>query len=194
RRVAALLRDDDCEGAGSIHLVGREPFWDEAALPFSFAGGGTVCHLVPQAGFRRESLAGSEDERLLIVDCPDEEGWLVPQDIVSDWMARHVNCAPLDDLLLAHPLYEYLTKPDEEGRSRGGRAVLAQWSPGFPNLAALYPPEFLPGDEEAPRINRDRAAYAGAVVDLLEQLERTFQPVEMELGLRFCGARETESA
>lgn len=185
--IAAVLQRPDCQGAGSIHLAAPEPFYDEAALPFKLLGGGTVFHVLPSKGFRRENLAGSADERLLVVDCPDEEGWLVPESIVHDWMARHITCPDLDDLLLAHPLYEYLTRPDEEGHSRGGRAVLAQWSPGFPNMATLYAPEFLPDDAEAPRVNRDRKAYANAVVDLLQRLEEAFRLDEVEVAVRFGG-------
>ena len=185
RQVAQLLHEPHCQGVGNIHLVCERDFYDETALPYSFAGGGTVCHLIPRDGFAKEALAGSEDEKLLVVDCPDEPGWLVCEDIVRDWMARNVHCPALEDLLLSHPLYEYLTKPDEEGRSRGGRAVLVHWSPGFPNLASLYPPEFLPEDDEAPKVNRDRATYAKALVDLLEKVEASFPMVEIEVGLRY---------
>jgi len=150
-------------------------------------GGGTVVHVVPDAGFRKEGLAGSADERLLIVDCPDDEGWLVPEDILADWMNRNVSCPDLEDLILAHPLYEYLTALDDEGHSRGGmRGELVQWAPGVPNMASVYAPEFLPDDEEAPAINRDRDAYAEAVADLLRQFEANFRPVEIEVGVRFA--------
>lgn len=185
-RLRELLRDPACDGAGSIHLVATEPFYDEAELPFRLAGGGTVFRLVAQPGFSREALAGSGDERLVIVDCPDDEGWMVPEGIVRDWMARHVNSPRLDDLLLSHPLYEYLTRPDDEGRSRGGRAVLAQWTPGIPTHASLYPPEFLPDDAEAPHVNHDRRAYAAAVVDLVERLERELDLEELEVAVRFA--------
>lgn len=187
RDVARLLRDPACSGAGPIQLLAKDDFYDEEDLPFLLLGGGSVVHIVPDAGFRKESLAGSEDERLLIVDCPDDEGWLVPEDIVADWLARHVSCPPLEDLILSHPLYEYLTAPDEEGRSRGGhRGELVQWAPGIPNLASVYAPEWLPDDPDAPAVNREREAYSMAVQDLLEQLERSFDLLELELGLRFA--------
>ncbi len=165
--------------------MGREPFYDEASLPFRLEGGGTVFRLVPERGFRRESLAGSEDERLVIVDCPDAEGWLVSADVVAEWMARTVRHPVLEELLASHPLYAYLTQPDEEGLSRGGRVPLVQWSPGFPTLASLEPPEFLPDDDEAPRVNRDRSAYTDAVEDLLARIEREIRPLEVEVGIRF---------
>jgi hypothetical protein len=183
--LGTLLRNPLCQGCGAIQLVAGQPFWDEEELPFLFEGGGTVCHLLPDAGFRQESLAGSEDERLLIVDCPGDEGWLVPEDIVADWMARNVTHPALDDLLLSHPLYEYLTRNDEEGHSRGGRGELVQWAPGIPTAASLYPPEFLPNDPDAPAVNRDRATYAEAVLDLLRQLHERFDLIEVEVGVRF---------
>lgn len=184
-RLAALLRDPACQGCGPIQLVAREAFWDETELPFIFEGGGTVAHILPEAGFRKESLAASPDERLLIVDAPDADGWLVPEDFVSDWMARNISVAALDDLMLAHPLYEYLTQMDDEGHSRGGRGELVQWAPGVPTIASLYAPEFLPNDKEAPAVNREREAYADAVIDLLKQLDERFDLLEIELGLRF---------
>ncbi|HUR62709.1 MAG TPA: hypothetical protein VM286_10155 [Candidatus Thermoplasmatota archaeon] len=183
-KLAALLRDPFCQGCGPIHLVSAEPFWDEGTLPFLLEGGGTVCHLLPDEGFTRASLASSEDEALLIVECPDAAGWLAPQDIVADWMARHVTHPGLDDLLLAHPLYEYLTQTDEDGHSRSP-APLVQWVPGVPTLATLHAPEFLPSDKDAPAVNRDRATYAEAVLDLLDQLDDRFDLVEVEVGLRF---------
>jgi hypothetical protein len=181
--LAALLRNGLCQGCGPLHLVAREPFWPEDSLPFLLEGGGTVCHLVPDAGFRKESLAGSEDERLLIADCPDAPGWLAPQEVVASWMSRNVSNAALDDLLLSHPLYEYLTQTDEEGHSRGP-APLVQWMPGVPTLATVAAPEFLPGDPEAPEVNRDRAAYAEAVLDLLRKLDERFDLLEVEVPLR----------
>ncbi|MCA1810641.1 MAG: hypothetical protein LC623_01355, partial [Halobacteriales archaeon] len=183
RSLAAVLRSPLCQGCGPLHLVGREPFWREDALPFLLEGGGTVCHLLPDQGFTKESLAASEDERLLIVDCPDAPGWLAPQEIVSSWMARHVTNPALDDLLLSHPLYEYLTQTDEEGHSRGP-APLAQWVPGVPTLATVVAPEFLPHDRDAPKVNRDRAAYAEAVLDLLRQLDERFDLMEVEVPVR----------
>ncbi len=183
--LARLLRHPDCQGAGPIQLLAETDFYDEDDLPFIVAGGGTVLHVLPDAGFRKENLAGSEDERLLIVDCPDEDGWLVPDDIIADWMNRNISCPDLEDLILAHPLYEYLTRLDEEGHSRGGRrGELVQWAPGLPNLASVYAPEFLPADEEAPRVNRDKEAYAEGVADLLRQLEAAFAPAEFEVGVR----------
>lgn len=186
---AALLRPA-CAGTGPIQVLSRREFYDEDALPFLILGGGTVLHILPDPGFREENLAGTEDERLMIRACPGEEGWLVPEDIIGDWMARHVSCAELEDLLLSHPLYEYLTRPDEKGHSRGGhRGFLVQWAPGIPTLASLYAPEFLPDDEEAPAVNRERAAYADAVVDLLGQLEAAFELEQVEVGLRFTPPR-----
>lgn len=187
RQVAELLKHPLCQGAGPIQLVARKAFWEEGDLPFRFEGGGSVCRIVPDRGFPKESLAGSEDERLLIVDCPDDDGWLVPEDVVADWMARNVTCEELDDLLLSHPLYEYLTATDDEGHSRGGRGELVQWAPGIPTLANIYPPEFLPDDASAPKVNRDREAYAAAVVDLLVTLLGRFDVDEVELGLRMSG-------
>jgi hypothetical protein len=181
--LAALLRNPLCQGCGPLHLVAREPFWDEADLPFLLEGGGTVCHLLPDDGFRKESLAASEDERLLVADCPDAPGWLAPQEVVASWMARNVTNPALDDLLLSHPLYEYLTQTDEEGHSRGP-APLVQWVPGVPTLATVAAPEFLPSDRDAPEVNRDRAAYADAVLDLLRMLDERFDLVEAEVPLR----------
>ncbi|HEX2066591.1 MAG TPA: hypothetical protein VHI93_07245 [Candidatus Thermoplasmatota archaeon] len=183
RSLAALLRNPLCQGCGPIHLVASEPFWREDILPFLLEGGGTVCHLLPDPGFRKESLAGSEDERLLIADCPDAPGWLAPQDVVAAWMARNVTNPALDDLLLSHPLYEYLTQTDEEGHSRGP-APLVQWMPGVPTLATVAPPGFLPTDREAPAVNRVRAAYAEAVLDLLRRLDERFDLLEVEVPVR----------
>lgn len=186
RDVVPLLRHPRCQGTGPIQLVARQEFYDEGALPFELAGVGSVMHLIPEAGFPKESLAGTEDELLLIVDCPDDEGWLVPEEIVAGWMNRNIDRPDLEDLVLAHPLYEYLTQPDEDGNSRGGhRGDLLQWTPGVPTVVNVYAPEFLPNDPHAPTVNRDRAAYADAVRDLLEQLESEFDLVEVELGLRF---------
>jgi len=180
------LLDARCQGAGAIQIIGSEPFYEEDSLPFRFEGGGVVAHVIPDRGFRKEALAGSPDERLLIVDCPDDEGWLCPDDIVAEWMARNISVPALDDLLLSHPLYEYLTKPDEDGNSRGGaRGELIQWAPGMATIASLSAPEFLPNDEEAPAINRDRTRYATAVLDLVERLENSFNLLEVEVGLRF---------
>ena len=46
------------------------------------------------------------------------------------------------------------------------------------------PPEFLPTDKEAPEVNRDRAAYAEAVLDLLAQLDKRFDLLEVEVPVR----------
>lgn len=190
--LARLLKHPDCLGCGPIQLLADDSFYDEDELPFTLEGGGIVLRIVPDVGFRKESLAGSEDERLLIVDCPDDDGWLVPEDILADWMNRNVSCPDLEDLLIAHPLYEYLTRPDDEGRSRGGhRGELVQWAPGLPSLASLYAPEFLPRDDDAPQVNRDREAYADAVADLLRQLDAAFSPVDIEVGVRFGDPFET---
>jgi len=185
REAVALLSHPLCQGAGNIQVVSRQQFWDNDDLPFRFEGGGTVCRIIPDRGFRKEALAGSEDERALIVDCPDDEGWLVPDDIVADWMARTLTVPALDDLLLSHRLYEYLTAPDDEGLSRGGKGELVQWAPGLPNLASIEGPEFLPRDPEAPLVNRNRRSYAAAVKDLLQQLETRFELDEIELAVRF---------
>ncbi len=180
------LRDPDCQGAGAVQLLAETPFWDEDALPFEIVGGGSILHIIADVGFRKEHLASSEDERLVIADVPDDDGWLVPDDVVAHWLNRHVDCPPLEDLVLAHPLYEYLTRLDDDGHSRGGhRGELIQWAPGIPTLASIYAPEFLPDDEDAPRVNRERERYAAAVVDLLAQLERAFGPVEIEVGVRY---------
>lgn len=185
--VARILRHPDCNGAGPIQLLAHDDFYDESELPFMVEGGGSIVHVIPDTGFRKEGLAATADERLLIVDCPDDEGWLVPEDILADWLNRNVSCPDLEDIILAHPLYEYLTVLDEDGRSRGGmRGELVQWAPGVPNLASVYAPEFLPDDEDAPGVNRDRDAYADAVADLIRQLEAAFRPVEVELGVRFA--------
>ncbi len=179
------LRDPDCMGAGAIQLLAETEFWDEDGLPFEILGGGSIIHLVPDTGFRKEHLASFEEERMVIADHP-EGGWLVPDDVVAHWMNRHVDCPPLEDLVLAHPLYEYLTRLDEDGHSRGGhRGELIQWAPGIPTLASIYAPEFLPDDPDAPKVNRERGPYAAAVVDLLEQLDVLFGPVEMEVGVRY---------
>jgi hypothetical protein len=183
RSVGSVLRDPRCDGVGSLQLVGRLPFWDEEELPFTLFGGGTVFRLVPDRGFRKESLAASTDERLLIVDCPDAEGWLVPQGIIAEWLSRHVTNAQLDDLLLGHPLYEHLTRLDERGHSRAGRARLIHWTPGVPTAAIVRAPEFLPDDREAPAVNRSRPAYAAAVTGLLRSLSGAFDLLDIEVGL-----------
>lgn len=185
REFSALLNHPLVQGTGAIQVVSRQDFWDEDGLPFHLEGGGTVCRVIPDRGFRKEALAGSEDERALIVDCPDDEGWLVPEDVLADWMARNVTVPALDDLLLSHRLYEYLTHPDDDGNSRGGKGELVQWAPGLPNLASIAAPEFLPNDPQAPRVNRDRRSYATAVKDLLRQLEERFELEEIEVGIRF---------
>jgi hypothetical protein len=182
--LRTLLRSPSSHGAGAIHVLGREPFWDEEALPFSIHGGGNVLRVVPQRGFRRDNLAGTRDERLLIVDCPDAEGWLAPSGIVAAWLSRHVRCAPLDDLLLAHPLYSHLTKVDAKGHSLMGLGRLTYWTPGMPAAATLAEPPFLPGDRNAPLVNRQRKAYADAVVSLMGQLKERFDLLEVEVGAR----------
>jgi hypothetical protein len=181
-----LLASSACQGAGTITVIAKEPFWDEEALPFVLHGGGNAIRLVPQRGFRRDNLSGSHDERLLIVDCPDDEGWLVPSGVVSAWMNRHVSCAPLDDLLLAHPLYSYTTKVDAKGRSHMGKGRLAHWTPGAPTLATLAEPPFLPTDRGAPTVNRQHKAYADAVIDLIDELRSTFDVLEVEVAARLA--------
>ncbi len=184
--VAGLLRHPECYGAGAIQLLADDDFYDETMLPFIIAEGGSILRLIPDQGFRKEHLASTEEERLLIIDDPDGDGWLAPDDVVAGWMNRHVACPDLEDIILSHPLYEYLTKLDDEGYSRGGhRGELVQWAPGIPTLASVYAPEFLPDDEDAPAVNRDRDAYADAVENLLAELEAVFAPVEIELGVRF---------
>lgn len=186
RDVVPLFRHPRCQGAGAIHLVGKHAFYEEDDLPFALAEGETVLRVIPRPGFTKESLAGSPDERLVIADCPDDTGWMVPEVIIGDWMSRNVRCARLEDIILAHPLYEFLTTPDDDGHTRAGaRGHMVHWIPGIPTIAVLHPPEFLPGDDDAPDVNRDRDTYADAVVDLLEQLEREYGPVEIEVGLRF---------
>lgn len=186
RDLVPLLRHPDCQGTGAIQLIAEDPFYDEDLLPFELLGGALVLHILPDPGFPKESLAATEDERLLIVDCPDDDGWLVPEALVSEWLDRNVDRPDLEDLLLAHPLYEYLTALDEHGHSRGGhRGDLVRWAPGEPHIASLYAPEFLPNDPDAPRVNRDRDDYADAVQDLLTELEAAFDLVEVEVPLRF---------
>ncbi len=184
--VAKALRHPECNGAGAIQLLADVAFYDEDQLPFDLLEGGSILHILPDQGFRKESLALSEEARLMIIDDPEGEGWYAPDDVVAAWMNHHVSCPDLEDLILAHPLYEYLTRLDDDGYSRGGhRGELIQWAPGIPNLASVYAPEFLPHDPDAPEVNRDRDAYADAVEDLLAELEAVFAPVEIELGLRF---------
>lgn len=182
--VGQLLRSSRCQGAGAIHLVAVEPFWDETALPFVLHGGGNVLRIVPRPGFQRESLAATLDERRLVVDCPDGDGWLVPAGVVAGWMARHVSVPELDDLLLAHPLYAHATKVDAKGHSRMGPGKLVHWAPGVPTVATLAEPPFTPGDARAPTVNRRRDAYADAVVHLLAQLRSRFDLVEVEVAAR----------
>jgi hypothetical protein len=169
----------------TLHLVAAAPFWDDAALPFRVFGGGTVCRVVPDKGFRKAALAASDDERLLIVDCPDADGWLVPQGVVAEWMARNLRNAELEDVMLGHALYEHLTKTDERGHSRSGASPLVHWAPGFPTSASLRPPEFLPDDDEAPAVNRERVPYARAVADLLSSLDSRFHLRDVEVGFLF---------
>lgn len=184
--LRSLLASPSCSGAGSIHLVAREPFWDEDSLPFVLHGGGNVVRLVPRPGFARDNLAGSLDERLLVVDCPDDEGWLVPSGVVAAWMARHVESPALEDLLLSHPLYAHMTKVDAKGRSRGGKGRLVHWTPGVPTVATLAEPPFLPDDKRAPPVNRERAAYADAVVDLVGLLRSELGLLEVEVAARLA--------
>lgn len=185
KRLQALLLDPACDGLGDIHIIARKPFWDEEALPFQVAGGGSVLRLVPDKGFSKRLLAGTDDELRTITDCHDAPGWLVPSGTVAGWMARQVDNEQLDDLLLSHPLYGYLTQPDDAGHSRGGRVRLVHWAPAMPHLATIAAPEFLPDDAEAPAVNRLRSKYADAVVDLLDRLEASFDVAEIEVGARF---------
>ncbi|MFO1535936.1 MAG: hypothetical protein ABR586_09745, partial [Thermoplasmatota archaeon] len=53
-----------------------------------------------------------------------------------------------------------------------------------PTLATVVAPEFLPHDRDAPKVNRDRAAYAEAVLDLLRQLDERFDLMEVEVPVR----------
>lgn len=174
------LRAPTCLGLASIGLVAREPFWEEADLPFTLHGAGVV-RIEPKAGFRKPLLATTRDELAVMPDCPDAPGWLVPEGIVARWMAHHVRNAALDDLLLTHPLYAHRVQPDGQGLSRGGRTPLAHWTPGVPTHASLVGPEFLPDDKAAPAVNRDRARYAAACADLLAALQKAFPLLEIEL-------------
>lgn len=178
------LRSDDCLGLAGISLVAREPFWDEDDLPFLLHGAGVV-RVEPRDGFRKQLLAATRDELLVMPDCPDAPGWMVPEGIVARWMGLHVANERLDDLLLSHPLYTHLVKPDKEGRSRGGRARLVSWMPGVPTHAHVAGPEFLEGDKSAPTVNRQRAKYAAACQDLLDRLQEAFDLDEVELSFAF---------
>ncbi len=183
--LAALLASGECAGVGGIELIGKRPFYDEADLPFVIHGGGTVLRIEPARGFEKTSLAASPDEQAMVIDCPDAPGWLVPDGIVAEWMARNVRHDALEDLLVSHPLYEHLTRIDEDGHSRGGKLNLIRYVPGIPEIVSLYGPEFLP-DEDAPPINREPSLYAEAVADLLEELQATFRLVEVGVDLRFA--------
>lgn len=178
------LRDDTCLGLAGITLVARQPFWDEDDLPFVLHGTGIV-RIEPRPGFRKQLLAASRDELAVMPDCPDAPGWLVPEGIVRRWMSLHVVHAGLDDLLLSHPLYQHLVKPDRAGRSRGGRGRLVQWTPGIPTHAHVAGPEFLEGDRSAPTVNRQRAKYAAACRGLLDELAAAFDLQEMEVSFAF---------
>lgn len=178
------LRADDCLGLAGISLVAREPFWDEDDLPFRMHGAGVV-RVEPLDGFRKQLLAATKDELLVMPDCPDAPGWLVPEGIVARWMSLHVANERLDDLLLSHPLYTHRVKPDKEGHSRGGRSRLVQWTPGVPTHAHLVGPEFLRGDKSAPTVNRQRAKYAAACQDLVDKLHAAFPLDEVELAFAF---------
>lgn len=178
------LQRADCVGLGGITLVARDAFWDEDDLPFRMHGAGVV-RVEPKAGFRKQLLAGTKDELLVMPDCPDAPGWLVPEGIVARWMGLHVANEQLDDLLLSHPLYTHLVKPDKQGHSRGGRARLVQWTPGVPTHAHIAGPEFLEGDKSAPTVNRQRGKYAAACQDLLDRLHEAFHLHEVELSFAF---------
>jgi hypothetical protein len=180
----APLDDPYCLGLASMSLVSREPFWDEEDLPFRLHGAG-VMRIVPEEAFHKQLLAATKDELAVMPDCPDAPGWLVPEGIVARWMSLHLANARLDDLLLSHPLYTHLVKPDRHGRSRGGRGRIVQWTPGVPTHAHVQGPEFLEGDRSAPTVNRQRAKYRAACIDLLEQLHEAFDLVEVELSFAF---------
>lgn len=185
KRLRAILLDPACEGAGDIHLLAREGFWNDDALPFQVAGGGSVLRVVPDAALTPQLFASTDDERHTIVPCHDAPGWLVPSATVAGWLTRHVSNSKLDDLLLSHPLYSYLTAPDDDGLSRGGMARLVHWTPAMPHIATIVGPEFLPMDPDAPEVNRVRTMYADAVIDLLLQLEQAFDVEEVELGILY---------
>ena len=153
-----------------------------------------MLRLEPAEGFTKKSLALSHDELLLVLDCPDAPGWLVPTAIVADWMARNVACAALDDLLLSHPLYAYATRLDRQGRSRIGTGRLAHWAPGIPTVASLMAPEWLPRDADAPKVNRDRAAHVAALQDLVAAIDDEFGLLEVEVGSRFGPPRAPPQA
>jgi hypothetical protein len=193
RGLAEAVKAPGWHGFGTLHLVSGKPFWDEEDLPFTLHGGGAVVRLDPAPGFTKKSLASSHDELLLVLDCPDAPGWLAPTSIVADWMARNVSCAPLDDLLLAHPLYAYATRLDRHGHSRIGTGRLAQWAPGIPNVAAILAPEWLPRDADAPRVNRDRDAHVAALQDLVASIDAAFDLVEIEVPSRFIPPRKVPS-
>jgi hypothetical protein len=193
RGLAEAARSPGWHGFGSLNVVAKSPFWDEDDLPFTLHGGGAAVRVEPAPGFAKSSLAGSHDELLLVIDCPDAPGWLVPTAIVADWMARNVTCPPLDDLLLSHPLYVYATRVDRQGRSRIGDAPIAQWAPGVPNVAALMAPEWLPRDPDAPRVNRDRAAHVAALQDLVSSLDDQFGLLELEVPSRFGPPRGSQA-
>lgn len=180
----APLRDGHCLGLSAITLVARQPFWDEADLPFTLHGAG-ILRVEPQPAFAKHLLAGSADELAVMPDCPDAPGWLVPEGIVARWMALQVRNATLDDILLSHPLYTHLVQPDAKERSRGGRARLVHWTPGIPTQAHLTGPEFLPGNPQAPIVNRQRAKYAAACEDLVARLDKAFPLAEIELAFAF---------
>ncbi|MFA5945027.1 MAG: hypothetical protein WC876_11255 [Candidatus Thermoplasmatota archaeon] len=194
RGLVDAAKSPGWHGFGSIHLVTETPFWDEADLPFELFGGGAVVRLDPAQGFTKTSLAASHDELLLVLDCPDAPGWLVPTAIVADWMARNVVCAALDDVLLSNPLYSYATRVDRQGRSRIGATRLAQWAPGLPTVASLMAPEWLPRDADAPRVNRDRATHVAALQDLVQALDSEFGLLEVEVGSRFGPPRGSQAS
>ncbi|MEK6975078.1 MAG: hypothetical protein AABY18_01895 [Candidatus Thermoplasmatota archaeon] len=178
------LDNPDCLGLASMSLVAREPFWDEADLPFRLHGSG-VLRIEPSEAFHKQLLAANRDELAVMPDCPDAPGWLVPEGIVARWMSLHLANARLDDLLLSHPLYTHLVKLDGRGRARGGRGRLVQWTPGVPTHAHIQGPEFLEGDRSAPTVNRQREKYRAACQDLLERLHEAFDLVEVELAFAF---------
>jgi hypothetical protein len=62
----------------------------------------------------------------------------------------------------------------------------------MPTLATLAEPEWLPSDEEAPKLHRDRAAHIEAVADLLDQLDAAFGLLEAEVPSRYGPARRVK--
>ncbi len=185
--VRSLLQRSDCTGAASIRILAPEPFWDEDVLPFEVHGSPPIFRVVPRKGLRRESLAHDPDALLMIQDCPDAPGWLVPDNIIAWWLDRHVESPHVEDILLSHALFEHATHPDEQGYSpTGPRGSLIHWTPGLPHVLHIALPDPRPREPDAPAILRDPTQYSAAVTDLVDKLIEAIHPLEIELGLRFA--------